>query len=917
MRVLVTGGSGFIGSHVVDRLIAAGHTPRILDLAPSIHHVDGDVETVRGSITDPDAIDRATDGCDALIHLAAVADVNEVHASPGHAEETNASGTLAMLEGARRAGIERLLYGSTIWVYSDCPESEVDEETRIPSPRHLYTATKLAGEHYCRSYAEAYGIPCTILRFGIPYGPRARDGAVVPNFTRAVLAGEPLTIAGSGLQSRQFVYVEDLAGGVVAGLAPAAANRVYNLTKDASVTIREVADTVCEVVGEGRVVHTEARGQDFPGKHVSAKRASEELGWEATTPFATGVGRYVEWLLAQPQRSANGATAATPELPPAAAPSRVLILTADIGEGHDGPARALAAELVPGRSETEVSIVDWLAAMGGVLQRAIRDGSWFMFRRARWLFEIQYFFLARFAPTRWFSRRVGYLLTGRKTLRLVRAHSPDAVVSTYPGATEILGELRRRGRLDVPVFSAITDLAALNYWAHPGIDLHFVIHEESIEEVERIAGPGSARWARPPTAPQFLRERSQADARRALELPKEGKIVVISGGGWGIGDIAGAIDAALETDAAMAVCLSGRNDELQDRLGESYRGEPRVRVLGFTDRMSDLLAAADVLVHSTAGLTVLEAQIRGCQVISYGFGIGHIRVNNRAYERFGLARTARSRKELGTALESALAEPREPDARFARLPSPAKVILGTQRRMRSLPEWRLRLGRFATVTATVLLFLGWGLSTDDPYSVVSKVLDLHPTTAVATSQPQVGVLVEAPSALIPRLAADMSHLHARASFAVPDDAPATTIAAIRRSGSDPIPLLHAGLPIGWLKTRGELHQSAQRLGISDPAVYAVPNHAYSLGQYAMAKTAGASPVSGAFDYSPGVSMQLQPGEIVEINLSSGAGGATVLDSLVTQLRHHGLRAVSVADLMGANDARNGGGASQGHSPRHH
>ena len=315
MRVLVTGGSGFIGSHVVDRLLARGYTPRILDLVRSPYHLPEEVETVLGSVTDPDAIDRATGGCEALIHLAAVADVSHVHGSPGHAEETNARGTISVLEGARRAGVRRLLYGSTIWVYSDCPEAAVDEETPIPSPRHLYTATKLAGEHYCHSYSELYGIPCTILRFGIPYGPRARDGAVVPNFVRAALTGEPLSVAGSGLQSRQFVYVEDLAEGVVAALRPPAANRIYNLARDDSVAVLEVAETVREVVGEGRIIRSEARGQDFPGKHVSSERARAELGWEAKTPFPAGVRRYVDWISARPNVETAEPGQATPPAP--------------------------------------------------------------------------------------------------------------------------------------------------------------------------------------------------------------------------------------------------------------------------------------------------------------------------------------------------------------------------------------------------------------------------------------------------------------------------------------------------------------------------------------------------------------------------------------------------------------------------
>ncbi|MGZ4351240.1 MAG: NAD-dependent epimerase/dehydratase family protein, partial [Solirubrobacteraceae bacterium] len=216
MRVLVTGGSGFIGSHVVDKLRARGHTPVIYDLRPSPWHQDPEhpVDTVLGSITDREALERALHSCDAVAHLAAVADVNDVHASPEDAERVNARGTVTVLEAARRAGVKRIVYASTIWVYSDCEPEEVDEDTLLPPPSHLYTSTKLAGELYCKAYQELYGIDYTILRFGSPYGPRAREAAVIPAFVNKALAGEPLTLAGDGMQSRKFVYVEDLAEGV-------------------------------------------------------------------------------------------------------------------------------------------------------------------------------------------------------------------------------------------------------------------------------------------------------------------------------------------------------------------------------------------------------------------------------------------------------------------------------------------------------------------------------------------------------------------------------------------------------------------------------------------------------------------------------------------------------------------------------
>jgi UDP-glucose 4-epimerase len=295
MRVLVTGGAGFIGSHVVDQLRAAGHEARIFDVRPSPHHPPGGVETVIGDLLDPAAVRKAMRDCDAVAHLAAAADVNAVAKDPAAAEELNARGTLNVLEAARAAGVRRVIYASTIWVYSDAVDAEVDEESGLQLPRHLYTATKLAGEMYCRSYAELYGLEYTILRFGIPYGPRARPAAVLPAFVRRALAGEPMQIAGTGEQSRRFVYVEDLADGVIRALRREAANRIYNLVGDEDVTVRDIATAVQRAVCEAEVVHVPGRTGDFDGAVVCGERAHRELGWQPSTTFQEGVARYVAW----------------------------------------------------------------------------------------------------------------------------------------------------------------------------------------------------------------------------------------------------------------------------------------------------------------------------------------------------------------------------------------------------------------------------------------------------------------------------------------------------------------------------------------------------------------------------------------------------------------------------------------------
>ena len=298
MRVLVTGGSGFIGSHVLDVLAAAGHDPVVLDLVPSRHHPPGTYATICGDITDREVTRRAVRGCDAIIHLAAVADVNDVVADPVRADSVNAHGTEVILEAARREDVGRLIYGSTIWVYGNAEVEEATEETPLALPAHLYTATKLAGEMYALSYNAMYGAGHTILRFGIPYGPRARPAAVVPSFVLRAQRGEALAIAGDGRQARQFLYVEDLAAGIAAALSEKAAGRTFNLVGDERTSVREIADAVCRVVAPVPVVHVPERPADVRLGRVSGARAAAELGWTPTVRFEEGLGRYVDWLAA-------------------------------------------------------------------------------------------------------------------------------------------------------------------------------------------------------------------------------------------------------------------------------------------------------------------------------------------------------------------------------------------------------------------------------------------------------------------------------------------------------------------------------------------------------------------------------------------------------------------------------------------
>jgi processive 1,2-diacylglycerol beta-glucosyltransferase len=359
----------------------------------------------------------------------------------------------------------------------------------------------------------------------------------------------------------------------------------------------------------------------------------------------------------------------------AGAPPRVLILTAAIGEGHDLPARMLADGLAGACRDVHVRVEDGLVAMGRGLDRLALEGSRFHSRAGAVLFDAEFWLLSVAAPTRRLAGRSLEAVGGPGLLRAIAREAPQVVVSTYPGTSEVLGRLRRRGRLQVPVVSAITDLAALRFWAHPGVDLHLVTHRESIPEVTAIAPASGIVWCNGLTSPDFLVPRAPADARDALGLPAQGPVVLVSGGGWAVGDLAGAIAIALGVDGARVVCLCGRNDAVRGELAAAFAAEPRVRIVGFTDRMSDWLAAADVLVHSTAGLTVLEATVRGCAVVSYGWGHGHLRANNRAYRRLGLAQVARTRPELAVALRRALVARPEPDTRYAALTSAASAVL--------------------------------------------------------------------------------------------------------------------------------------------------------------------------------------------------------------------------------------------------
>jgi UDP-glucose 4-epimerase len=258
------------------------------------HHAD---------IFDESSLAATMAGADAVFHLAGAADVNDVAANPVRAVRLNVEGTARVLEAARQAGVGRFVLASTVWVYGAAVgggELSEDAPVDLRSPGHVYVATKLAAELLVHSYREMYGQQFTILRYGIPYGPRMREALVVARFVRAALTGEPITIAGTGEQQRNYVYVEDLADAHVRALAPAAADQTLALEGGTPVSVREIADTVCSLVRPVPVRHEPARPADYQGVTISTRLAKELLDWSPVTSFATGVHRYLEWL-AEPQ----------------------------------------------------------------------------------------------------------------------------------------------------------------------------------------------------------------------------------------------------------------------------------------------------------------------------------------------------------------------------------------------------------------------------------------------------------------------------------------------------------------------------------------------------------------------------------------------------------------------------------------
>lgn len=300
-KVAITGGSGFIGSHVVDAMIGAGHEVTVIDHRVRPHRDDVSFEDV--DLMDLSSVLSATRGIEHIFHLAAVSNVNAAHKYPVYTTALNVMGTVHVLESARINGARRVYLASTVWVYNGTPNGEVADETLpfyLNGAGHIYTSSKIASEMLCHNYQQLYDVPITVLRYGIPYGPRMREEMLIPVFIKKALSGQPLTIAGKGDQFRKFLYVTDIAQAHLSAMSEKAANETYNLEGTWRVTVLEVAEGIRNLIGDHvRIEFVPGRPGDFGGKEVSGEKARRELDWIPTVEFEKGLKRTVEWFRAK------------------------------------------------------------------------------------------------------------------------------------------------------------------------------------------------------------------------------------------------------------------------------------------------------------------------------------------------------------------------------------------------------------------------------------------------------------------------------------------------------------------------------------------------------------------------------------------------------------------------------------------
>jgi UDP-glucose 4-epimerase len=300
MKILVTGGSGFIGSHLVDTLLEQKHEVLIYDKeAPRYNQKCGSVIADTGNL---EQLLSESKGFDCIYHLAAEANVNKFFENPLYSNINTSHNTLNVLECARRNGIKRVLLASTEWVYGSIEGEDEDfiteENPYSQNPDHLYTSSKIAAELFCKNYKTLYNVNYTIIRYGIPFGERAREATVTPIFINKILKSEEITIHGSGSQTRQFIYVKDLARGNAACLKPEAENGIFNINGREKISVLDIVKTLEAIIGKKAVVKfTEDRKGNYKGRFISSEKAEKLLGWKPEYSYKDAMEKYVKNIL--------------------------------------------------------------------------------------------------------------------------------------------------------------------------------------------------------------------------------------------------------------------------------------------------------------------------------------------------------------------------------------------------------------------------------------------------------------------------------------------------------------------------------------------------------------------------------------------------------------------------------------------
>ncbi|HEX8503103.1 MAG TPA: SDR family oxidoreductase [Pyrinomonadaceae bacterium] len=303
---LVTGGAGFIGSHIAQALSGAGARVRVLDdlstgYVENVEAVGGDVEFIKGGLTEPEALARALEGVEVVFHEAAIPSVPRSVASPEETHRACVDGTFALLVAAKRAGVRRVVYAASSSAYGDQPTLPKTEEMR-PEPLSPYAAAKLVGEYYCQVWTRVYGFETVCLRYFNVFGPRqdpsSQYSGVISRFISALASGERPVIYGDGEQSRDFTYVSNVVeGNLRAAESGAAVGRVINLATGRRTTLNELLDTLKKITGRTEVEaeYREPRVGDVRHSLADITGARDLLGFEPQVGLEEGLRKTLDW----------------------------------------------------------------------------------------------------------------------------------------------------------------------------------------------------------------------------------------------------------------------------------------------------------------------------------------------------------------------------------------------------------------------------------------------------------------------------------------------------------------------------------------------------------------------------------------------------------------------------------------------